>query len=178
MSERISSKISFDYSIGNEGFFSYKKEKKYENKSSNELNKALSLFNESVQIQGNKTRYDVPSDYVYAGVKQYKKKKLTLDSLLMILDQVTPIIDANITKYTAPGLSVKDSLYQPLINSNSLNVDKKFRRSDAYRPLDQSFMLISLVSGNPWKESNPKSLDGCNKLRNSIIDLPDCTPNS
>jgi tetratricopeptide (TPR) repeat protein len=72
--------------------------------------KALSLFNESVQIQGNKTRYDVPSDYVYAGVKQYKKKKLTLDSLLMILDQVTPIIDANITKYTAPGLSVKDSL--------------------------------------------------------------------
>jgi len=72
--------------------------------------KALSLFDESVRIQGNKTRYDVPSDYVYAGVKQYKKKKLTLDSLFMILDQVTPIIDANIAQYTAAGLSVKDSL--------------------------------------------------------------------
>lgn len=72
--------------------------------------KALLLFNESVQMQGNKTRYDVPSDYIYAGVKQYKKKKLTLDSLFMILDQVTPIVDANISKYTATGLSKKDSV--------------------------------------------------------------------
>ena len=71
---------------------------------------ALSLFDESIRIQGNNTRYDVPSDYIYAGVKQYKKKKMSLDSLFSILDKVTPIIDANIVKYTAPGLSVKDSI--------------------------------------------------------------------
>ena len=60
-------------------------------------------------MQGVKTKYDVPKDFIYAGVKQYKKKDLSLDSWLMILDEVTPIIDANIAIYTADSVSAKDS---------------------------------------------------------------------
>ena len=47
ISDRISSKIKFDFSIGSESFFSNKnkKEKKHENNVDSELNKALSLFN-------------------------------------------------------------------------------------------------------------------------------------
>ena len=56
ISERISSKISFDFSIGDEGFFSNKKEKKYENKATNELNRALSLFNLELPIRNHQLK--------------------------------------------------------------------------------------------------------------------------
>lgn len=72
--------------------------------------KGLVMFHESISLEGAKTRYKVPKDYIYAGVKHYQKKKLTLDSLFMILEEVSPIIDVNIAKYTATGLSAKDSI--------------------------------------------------------------------
>ena len=56
ISERISSKISFDFSIGNEGFFCNKKEKKYKNKANNELNRALSLFNVELPIKNHQLK--------------------------------------------------------------------------------------------------------------------------
>ncbi|MDB4107376.1 hypothetical protein N8368_03565 [Bacteroidia bacterium] len=71
--------------------------------------KGLAMFEESIAMEGDKTTSKVPKDYIYAGVKQYKAKKSSLDSLFLILDMVTPIIDNNIAKYTAAGLSAKDS---------------------------------------------------------------------
>jgi len=71
---------------------------------------ALDIFKESIQIQGVKTKYDVPKDFIYAAIKEYMKEKITLDQLLEILDIVTPIIDENIAMYTQPGLPAKDSV--------------------------------------------------------------------
>lgn len=78
--------------------------------SPSQRDEALGIFHKSLEITGNDTRYDVPKDYVYAAVKQYTKKQLSMDSLVMILDEVSPIVDYNISKYTAPGRSKKDSL--------------------------------------------------------------------
>lgn len=69
----------------------------------------LAMFEESIALEGENTTAKVPKDFIYGGVKEYKSKKLSMDSLFRILDIVTPIIDANIAKYTAPGLSAKDS---------------------------------------------------------------------
>ncbi len=71
---------------------------------------AIGIFDKSMDMAGDKTKYDVPMDYIYAGVKVYKKKEMSMDSLFLMLDKVSPIIDANITAYTASGISVKDSL--------------------------------------------------------------------
>ena len=60
---------------------------------------AINMFFESVYLEGNSTKYDVPKDFVYAGVKAYKKKNLSMDSLFLILDAVTPIVDYNTGKY-------------------------------------------------------------------------------
>lgn len=70
----------------------------------------LAMFEESITLEGDATTYKVPKDFIYGGVKEYKAKKLSLDSLFRILDIVTPVIDANIAKYTASGLSEKDSV--------------------------------------------------------------------
>lgn len=70
---------------------------------------ALGIFEKSIDMAGDKTKYGVPKDYIYAGVKAYKAKEMSMDSLFLILDKVTPIIDANISKYTADGVSDKDS---------------------------------------------------------------------
>jgi tetratricopeptide (TPR) repeat protein len=71
---------------------------------------ALDMFHESIGLEGVKTRYGVPKHYVYAALKQYKRGKLSVDSLLLILDEVSPIIDENIATYTADGVSAKDSI--------------------------------------------------------------------
>ncbi len=71
---------------------------------------ALEIFKESINIQGVKTKYDVPKDFIYAAIKEHMKEKITLDQLLEILDIVTPIIDENIANYSQPGLSAKDSI--------------------------------------------------------------------
>ena len=96
--------------FGQEGYVLGKKADDMAKLSPANREEALAIFSKSLKLQGDKTKYDVPKDYVYAGVKQYKKKELSLDSLFMILDEVTPIIDANIVTYTAAGASVKDSL--------------------------------------------------------------------
>ena len=73
------------------------------------LIEAIGIFDQSLDMQGNKSRYDVPKNYIYAGVKSYKKKMMGMDSLFLMLDKVTPIVDANIAKYAADGVSAKDS---------------------------------------------------------------------
>jgi hypothetical protein len=65
---------------------------------------ALGIFWKSIQLQGNKTKYDVPKDFVYAAVKEYKDEKLSMDSLFLILDAVSPIIDANLAANPVPTL--------------------------------------------------------------------------
>jgi len=70
---------------------------------------ALGLFEKSIDLAGDKTKYGVPKDYIYAGVKAYKAKEMSMDSLFLILDKVNPIVDANVAKYTAAGVSAKDS---------------------------------------------------------------------
>lgn len=95
--------------FGQEGYVLGKKADDMAKLSPSNREEALILFSKSLQMQGDKTKYDVPKDFIYAGVKQYKKDDLSLDSLFMILDEVTPIIDANIAIYTAVGVSAKDS---------------------------------------------------------------------
>ena len=96
--------------FGQEGYVKGKWAKDIATMTPQNRQQALDMFQESIDLQGNKTNSKVPKDYVFVGVKHYQKKKLTMDSLFMILDAVTPIIDANIEKYTAAGLSKKDSL--------------------------------------------------------------------
>lgn len=100
-------RISF---FGNEGYVKGKWADDMAKLQPKNRNKALMMFDESIRLQGDQTKHDVPLDYIYAGVKEFKKNKLTLDSLFLILDQVSPIVDANIAKYTATGLSQKDSM--------------------------------------------------------------------
>ena len=95
--------------FGQEGYVLGKKADDMAKLSPSNREEALILFSKSLQMQGVKTKYDVPKDFIYAGVKQYKKNDLSLDSLFMILDEVTPIIDANIAIYTADSVSAKDS---------------------------------------------------------------------
>jgi tetratricopeptide (TPR) repeat protein len=95
--------------FGQEGYVLGKKADDMAKLSPSNREEALILFSKSLQVQGVKTKYDVPKDFIYAGVKQYKKNDLSLDSLFMILDEVTPIIDANIAIYTADSVSAKDS---------------------------------------------------------------------
>jgi tetratricopeptide (TPR) repeat protein len=95
--------------FGQEGYVLGKKADDMAKLSPSNREEALVLFSKSLQIQADKTKYDVPKDFIYAGVKQYKKNDLSLDSLFMILDEVTPIIDANIAMYTADSVSAKDS---------------------------------------------------------------------
>ena len=95
--------------FGQEGYVLGKKADDMAKLSPSNREEALVLFSKSLQIQGDKTKYDVPKDFIYAGVKQYKKNDLSLDSLFMILDEVTPIIEANIAMYTADSVSAKDS---------------------------------------------------------------------
>lgn len=95
--------------FGQEGYVLGKKADDMAKLSPSNREEALILFSKSLQMQGDKTKYDVPKDFIYAGVKQYKKDDLSLDSLFMILDEVTPIIDANIAIYTAVSVSAKDS---------------------------------------------------------------------
>lgn len=71
---------------------------------------ALEIFEKSIDLAGENTAYDVPKDFIYAGVNLYKKNEMSMDSLFLILDKVTPIIDFNIGKYSASGISTKDSL--------------------------------------------------------------------
>lgn len=59
---------------------------------------ALKLFAEAVSITGMETDYKVPKDYIYSAVKEYKKKKYSMDSLLLLLDQMSSIIDYNIAQ--------------------------------------------------------------------------------
>ena len=95
--------------FGQEGYVLGKKADDMAKLSPSNREEALILFSKSLQMQGDNTKYDVPKDFIYAGVKQYKKNDLSLDSLFMILDEVTPIIDANIAIYTAESVSAKDS---------------------------------------------------------------------
>jgi tetratricopeptide (TPR) repeat protein len=95
--------------FGQEGYVLGKKADDMAKLSPSNREEALVLFSKSLQIQADKTKYDVPKDFIYAGVKQYKKNDLSLDSLFMILDEVTPIIEANIAMYTADSVSAKDS---------------------------------------------------------------------
>ncbi len=95
--------------FGQEGYVLGKKADDMAKLSPSNREEALMLFSKSLQIQADKTKYDVPKDFIYAGVKQYKKNDLSLDSLFMILDEVTPIIEANIAMYTADSVSAKDS---------------------------------------------------------------------
>lgn len=62
---------------------------------------ALKMFAESVAMEGNNTDDAVPTWYLDAAVKEYEKKKLSFDSLLMVYDQMSEIINFNRQKDTA-----------------------------------------------------------------------------
>lgn len=65
---------------------------------------AIALFFESMAMEGDKSTYKVPKNFVYAGIKQHKKGMLSLDSLLLIYDVVAPVIENNVAaggKYLA-----------------------------------------------------------------------------
>lgn len=126
---------------------------------------ALEIFNKSITLQGNSTAYDVPQDYIYAGIKELKKKNLSMDSLFMILDQVTPIIDANIAKYTVSGLSAKDSatgLKWVKTQDGIIGMMKPYLDCDQLRDLKEPAYTAN-KDNVMWLKSTVKLLDrgGC-----------------
>ena len=126
---------------------------------------ALEVFNKSITLQGDNTAYDIPQDYIYAGIKELKKEKLSMDSLFMILDMVTPIIDANIAKYTASGLSAKDSakgLKWVKTQDGIIGMMKPYLDCERLRDLKEPAYAAN--KGNvTWLKSTVKLLDrgGC-----------------
>ncbi len=96
--------------FGKEGYVLGKKADDMAKLAPKRREEAIELFFKSIELEGGNTTYKLPKDFVYAALKQYKRKKLSVDSLLIILDKLTPIIDENIGKYSAPGLSEKDSI--------------------------------------------------------------------
>lgn len=79
---------------------------------------ALAMFNESVNTLGNSTYYKVPKNYIYIGVKSHTKDSMSLDDLILILDQVTPIIDANIAaggKYLEKWKGTQDAVTKMML---------------------------------------------------------------
>lgn len=127
--------------------------------------KGLAMFEESVNMQGDKTTSKVPKDFIYAGVKEYKAKKLSLDSLFRILDMVTPIIDNNIAKYTASGLSAKDSakgVKWVATQDAIINMMKPYLNCDKLQELKEPFFADNSENAS-WLSSTVKLLDrgGC-----------------
>lgn len=66
-----------------------------------ERDQALKLFGEAIDLTGMKTYYKAPKDYMYAAVKEYKKKNLSLDTLFQILDKLSAIVDYNVANNDA-----------------------------------------------------------------------------
>lgn len=59
---------------------------------------ALMLFRESVAQSGMDAHYNVPGWYVESAVKELKQKRMELDSVLVIYDQMSAIIQHNLKK--------------------------------------------------------------------------------
>lgn len=104
--------LCHDYRIqffGEEGYVLAKKADDMAKLAPKRRREALAIFAKAIELEGDKLKDDVPKDYIYAGVKEHVKEKVTLDELFAMLDAVTPIIDNNIAKYTVEGASAKDS---------------------------------------------------------------------
>lgn len=74
---------------------------------------AIDMFFESVTELGNKSSYSTPLNFVYMGIKAYKKKQLSLDSVFIIYDMVLPIIDHNVAiegKYQAKWQKTEETV--------------------------------------------------------------------
>lgn len=85
---------------------------------------AIGIFDSSMMIEGNKTKYGVPKDYIYAGVKAYKDEQMGMDSLFRMLDVVTPIIDHNMNLYRAPTME------DVLVGQTKKTIKKFFGKPD------------------------------------------------
>lgn len=57
---------------------------------------ALDMFRESIALEGNKTNYNVPTWYMQAATKELKYKRLELDSVIAIYDQMNGIVQYNL----------------------------------------------------------------------------------
>ena len=151
--------------FGNEGYVLGKKADDMAKLAPARRAEALEVFNKSITLQGDNTAYDIPQDYIYAGIKELKKEKLSMDSLFMILDMVTPIIDANIAKYTALGLSAKDSakgLKWVKTQDGIIGMMKPYLDCERLRDLKEPAYAAN--KGNvTWLKSTVKLLDrgGC-----------------
>ena len=125
----------------------------------------LAMFEESISLEGNATAYKVPKDFIYAGVKEYKAKKLSMDSLFRILDMVTLIIDHNIAKYTAAGVSEKDSakgVKWVATQDAVIGMMKPYLNCDKLKELKEPYFADNAQSA-AWLEATTKLLDrgGC-----------------
>ena len=126
---------------------------------------ALAIFSKSIQLEGDNTKDDVPADYIYAGVKEYVKEKLTLDQLFLILDEITPVIDNNIAKYNAAGVSDKDSALGVKWLSTQeavIGMMKPYLSCDKLTELKQPAFAANKTNVD-WLKSTVKLLDrgGC-----------------
>lgn len=86
---------------GNEGYVKAKWANDWARLRPSERSEALKLFDEAISLTGNNTDYKVPKDYMYAAVKEYKKKNLEMDTLLDLLDRLSAIVDYNLANNAA-----------------------------------------------------------------------------
>lgn len=106
---------------------------------------ALKMFAESVQMEGNKTDYSVPTWYMEAAVKEYGFKRLSLDSVILIYDQMNAIIQHNL-KANAGKEKVVERWKTAEDNINALLI-----------PLLDCDKIIEVKK--PQIEANPKDIE-------------------
>lgn len=63
-----------------------------------ERKKALGLFKESIELEGEKTNYNVPTWYMQAATKEYKKENISIEDLIKIFETVNIINEKNLAK--------------------------------------------------------------------------------
>jgi len=63
-----------------------------------ERQKALQLFSESIELEGENTNYNVPTWYMQAATKAYKKGKIPIEQLISIFESVSEINQINLSK--------------------------------------------------------------------------------
>lgn len=137
---------------GNEGYVKGKWASDWAKLKPKERQEALKMFEESVALQGNKTSYTVPMNYLKAAIKENKKKQYGLDSLYALYFQMMDITTYNLKqggKYQAKWETAET--YMNKVMKPYLNCEK----------IEEYF--------KPQIEANPDDADMLKKVADLLI---------
>jgi hypothetical protein len=124
---------------------------------------ALAMFAESIELQGNKTSYTVPTWYMQAATKELKYKRLSLDSVIAIYDQMNAIVQYNLesqagnAKKLAKWQKAEENitkLLTPWLDCDKLIEVKKPQLEAKPDDLDQIKQVLSLLDRGKCTEKD------------------------